>query len=142
MFVETRDQAREFFLCVWTKMGNKQALEPLESLVARVITEHPQYHAVLEHPHRALEAEFDGNDGRSNPFLHMGLHVALVEQLQTDRPAGIRASYKRLLLTHADDSHRVEHRMMDCLAQALFEAANQGNAPDQNAYLQAVQGLS
>ena len=142
MFVETRDDSREFFLRVWRKMGSNDAMEPLEMLIAQVITEHPEFHATLENPAHALEAEYASPDQRPNPFLHMGLHIALVEQLQTDRPQGIRVVYQRLLARCANDAHSVQHRMIDCLAQALYEAGDRGGVPDQDAYLAHLQRLS
>ncbi len=135
MFVESRNDSREFFFGVWRKMSARQPLEPLEALVARIIGEHPEYHAVLEQPGRALEEDFTG---KANPFLHMGLHIALIEQLQTDRPPGVRSAYQRLLAAFGDDAHAVEHRMMDCLAEVLWEAGAGGRAPDEQAYLAAL----
>ena len=141
MFVETRDQSREYFLRVWHKMNSGEALQPLEAVIARVIGDHPEYHGSLNAPHGVLERDFDGADGRTNPFLHMGLHIAIVEQLQTDRPGGIRQAYQQLLSASGDDSHAVEHRMMECLARSLWQAGAEGGAPDERSYLADIQRL-
>ena len=89
MFVESRDESRQFFFTVWEKMAHGEALSPLEALIAEVIRAHPEYHRVLGQGERALARDFAAGD--TNPFLHMGLHMAVIEQLQTDRPPGIRA---------------------------------------------------
>jgi len=141
MFVESRDQAREFFLRVWGKMATHEACEPLEALVAQIIAAHPEYHNVLADSKRALATDFDDLDRVGNPFLHMGLHIALIEQLQTDRPAGLRDLYQRLLAHELQDKHRVEHGIMECLAKALAQAGDGGTAPDETAYLESVQRL-
>ena len=90
---------------------------------------------------RALATDFDALDRLGNPFLHMGLHIALIEQLQTDRPAGIRELYQRLLVQEFQDTHRVEHAIMECLAKALARAGENAAPPDEIAYLESVQRL-
>ncbi|MEQ8232264.1 MAG: DUF1841 family protein [Gammaproteobacteria bacterium] len=142
MFVEDRNESREFFLRVWRRMQAGEALEPLEQIIADVIAAHPEYHATLGAPAAAREAEFDGSDGRSNPFLHMGLHIALVEQLQTDRPPGIRAAYQALMMAAGGDTHTVEHRIIDCLAHELWQAGQEGRGPDALVYLDNVRRLA
>ncbi len=142
MLVGTRDEAREFFLHVWRKMSARENMEPLEQLLAQVISEHPEYHATLDDPDGALHKDFDGAGAAPNPFLHMGLHIALIEQLQTDRPAGIRALYQQLLRGGANDSHAVEHRMMECLGESLWQASRDGVAPDEGAYLERLRRLA
>ena len=81
MFVASRDQSRQFFFAVWDKMAHDRALAPLEAIVAGVIRAHPEYHRLLGQADAALTRDFDPADASANPFLHMGLHVALVEQL-------------------------------------------------------------
>lgn len=139
MFVESRDQSRQFFFVVWRKLASGEALSPLESLVAGVIKAHPEYHRTLGEGERALDRDFDA--GQPNPFLHMGLHVALIEQLQTDRPAGVKAIHQGLVMQAAGDVHAAEHRMLDCLAQVLWAASQRGTAPDEQDYLARLKAL-
>ena len=133
MFVESRDQSRQFFFAVWEKMARGEALSPLENLIAEIIRAHPEYHRVLGQGERALERDFGAGD--TNPFLHMGLHVALVEQLQTDRPPGIMALYKQLVTQESHDVHGLEHRIMEQLAAVLWAASQRGAMPDEQDYL-------
>lgn len=142
MFIETRDDARGFFLRVWQKMTADMPMEQLEALVAEVIRAHPEYHPALRDSERALADDFDAAStaATSNPFLHMGLHIALVEQLQTDRPPGIRSAYQQL---HAliGDAHETEHRMMDYLAEEIRRAGQDGRPPDPDAYLRRLRRM-
>ena len=138
MFVESRDESRQFFIQTWQKMTAKQALEPLEALIARIIVEHPEYHAVLSAPGQTLDDEYLSEDGRSNPFLHMGLHVALQEQLQSDRPPGIVALYQKLLRRWNHDVHDTEYKMIECLAESLWQAGRSGSMPDERRYLECL----
>ena len=108
-------------------------LEPLERVLAEVVADHPEYHAVLESAD-ALTREFPPEAGGSNPFMHMGLHVAIREQLATDRPPGIRELYTTLQSRFAN-RHRIEHALMEVLAETLWDAQRAGAAPDEAHYL-------
>ena len=134
-----RDDLRRAYVVAWSKSRAGRPLEPLERLLAEVIAEHPEYHLTLESPD-ALEREFPPEQGRSNPFLHMGLHVAIREQLATDRPPGLRTLYAKLLPRFAD-AHRLEHALMECLAETLWDAQRTGSVPDDARYLSRVRRL-
>lgn len=140
MFSQDRNPMRQFFVDAWRKQRGGQPMQPLEVLVAEVIADHPEYHAQLEHPEPDLARDFSGATGESNPFLHMGMHISLREQLGADRPAGIRDLYQRMRSTAAD-AHECEHRMMDCLEKTLWEAQSAGRAPDEQTYLACLRQL-
>jgi len=132
-------ELRRRYFDAWQRRLSNLPLEPLDAQIVSVIELHPEYHALMESLD-SLARPFAVEQGRVNPFLHMGLHLALREQLGTDRPAGIRQEYQRLTRTTAD-SHEVEHRMIDVLAQALWEAQRAGLAPDERLYLERLRGL-
>ena len=139
LYGSDRDDLRRAWVDAWSKARAGQPLEPMERLLAEVIAEHPEHHPALESP-GALESEFSPEAGRTNPFLHMGLHVAIREQLATDRPPGVRELYAKLLPRYAD-AHRLEHALMGCLAETLWEAQREGTAPDEARYLERVRRL-
>ncbi|MCY4351200.1 MAG: DUF1841 family protein [Thiotrichales bacterium] len=139
LYGNDRDDLRRAWVDAWSKSRAGQPLEPMERLLAEVIAEHPEYHPALETP-AALEREFTPEAGRTNPFLHMGLHVAIREQLATDRPPGARALYAKLLPRYPD-AHRLEHALMDCLAETLWDAQREGARPDEDRYLARVRRL-
>ncbi|MEW6648379.1 MAG: DUF1841 family protein [Pseudomonadota bacterium] len=136
LFGNDRTALRRFYLEAWRKLRDNQPLEPLERQVAEVVSEHPEYHALLE-SEDTLVQDYTPEMGQSNPFLHMGMHLAIREQLGGDRPAGIVTAYRTLLL-RLGDAHTVEHHMMECLGQALWEAQRAGRAPDEAAYLDCL----
>ena len=147
MFAETRDQTRSFFYDVWRKISTSEALSPLETIVADVIKKHPEYHKTLD---SLVKDSFDLNESNDsinmdNPFLHMGLHIALVEQLQSDRPKGVRRVYsqiiEKLAAADANGLHDAEHRIMQCLSDTLWSAGRSGHAPDEDVYLENLQKL-
>lgn len=140
MLDNSRTDTRRFFFDVWRQMKAGAALEGMASLVREVIALHPEYHALLEDGPRVIARDFGGAPPEHNPFLHMGLHIALREQLGTDRPSGVGAEYARLMLG-APDPHEVEHRMIECLATELWQAQSAGRMPDEQAYLAALRKL-
>lgn len=134
-----RDELRQRYVLAWKRRCEGLPLEPLDAQIADVIELHPEYQPLLEDP-EALQREFTVEQGRINPFLHMGLHLGLREQLATNRPAGIRQEHERLA-RKLGDGHEAEHRMIEMLAEALWEAQRAGRAPDELAYLEKIRRL-
>lgn len=135
-----RDELRRLYLEAWRKLKAGAPLEPLEAQIAAVIAEHPEYVPWLESGEEALAADFTPEGGRENPFLHMALHLAIRDQVATDRPQGI-ARLQRELAQRLGDAHAAEHAMMEALAETLWEAQRGGGAPDERAYLQRLEQL-
>ena len=140
MFGQDRQQMRRFFRTTWQKRTNGEALQPLEQLVAVVIEQHPEYHRELD-DEASLARDYTPEDGQTNPWLHMGMHISLGEQLGADRPSGIRDAYQRAVAQYGD-RHAAEHAMMECLGVALWEAQRNNRAPDENAYLECLKRLT
>lgn len=139
-FSQDRDQIRRFYVESWRKAREGLPLEPLEQLIADVVAAHPEYHALLEHADKALGREYLPAQGEGNPFMHMGMHIAIREQVGTNRPPGVRAAHRRL--TRATGSELdAEHLMMEALAETLWEAQRAGAPPDEQAYLQRLAEL-
>lgn len=140
MFGGDRDQMRRFFVQVWQKAQAGEALEPMERIVADVIGGHPEYQPLLTGNEAVLGRDYTPEEGQTNPFLHMGLHIALREQAGADRPPGIAALIEQLAL-HLGDRLEAEHRLMEPLGAALWSAQRNNEAPDEQAYLEAVREL-
>lgn len=139
MFGQQRDQFRQVFVDVWRKHCHGAPLEPLEQAIAGVIGAHPEYQEMLAEP-TSLTREYPAEGEDSNPFLHMGMHITIIEQITSDRPAGIRAAYDDLRGRFAD-THGLEHAMMQCLAESLLEARERNRPPDEQRYLACVRLL-
>lgn len=141
MFVQDRDTGRRIFFEIWRKYQEKlTVLEPLEELILGVILDHTEYHPLLQDPDSNLGQEFTPEMGQSNPFLHMGMHIAIQEQVSTDRPTGITILYQQLL-KRSSDRHGLEHRMMECLGESLWLAQRNNTMPDEAAYLECLKGI-
>lgn len=141
MFNQDRHQLRQAYHLVWQKMQNDaHSMTALEQQIASVIQLHPEYHALLGSTEESSQ-EFPPELGHTNPYLHMGLHIALQEQIMTDRPVGIRRCYQELLAKTTDE-HQIMHQMIDCLAETLWQAQRDQTAPDEIAYLDRLRQLS
>ena len=130
-----RDQLRRAWLEAWRKHHGGLPLEPLEAQLADVIEAHPEYHHLLDAGQEAAWRDWLPEGGESNPFLHMGLHMAVREAVATDRPPGIRPLYVELAALAASP-HEAEHDLLDCLAETLWEAQRDRRPPDEAAFLE------
>ncbi len=140
MLINDRSEARNHFYNVWQKMQQRLPLQPMEAIIADVIALHPEYHQYLEEPEASIDEDFKPELGNTNPFLHMGMHIALKEQQSTDRPAGVVTIYSKLL-KKLGNPHDVEHSMMECLGETLWLANRDNKLPDEQYYLQCLQRL-
>lgn len=136
MFNPSREQVRQFFCDAWRKHRQKQILEGAEATAADLIAQHPEYHALLENPERALEQEYTPENGQMNPFLHLSLHLAIADQISIDQPPGIRAAY--FALRQRLEVHDCEHAILECLGETLWRAQRDGAALDAEHYLDCV----
>ncbi len=137
IFGQDRDELRKMYADAWRKRCDDEPLTALEAQIAQVIEDHPEYQGAVT---RDLEREFTVEGGETNPFLHMGLHLGIREQVATNRPPGIAGVFQDLA-ARSGDAHIAEHRMIDCLAETLWEAQRQNRMPDDVAYLERLRRL-
>lgn len=130
---------RALFFSSWLKYRQNQPLLPLEQQLVDVIIAHPEYQAVLEAEPSNGETYFP-ELGQSNPFLHMGLHLAIQDQVTTNRPEGITTLYQQLINKYVDKT-LVEHLLMEQLAECLWQAQRNQRMPDEMSYLTACRQL-
>jgi hypothetical protein len=137
IFGQDRNELRKMYADAWEKYLAKAPLSPLQAQIAQVIAEHPEYHATVAGD---LQKDFTVEAAETNPFLHMGLHLGIREQVSTNRPAGIRLVFEQLARRFGDPLE-AEHRMIDCLAEALWEAQRSQRPPDELHYLESLRKL-
>lgn len=121
LFNPSREDVRRFFCEARRKARERLPLTPLETIAAHWIDAHPEYHALLDDPERALTADYSPERGESNPFLHLAMHLTLEEQVGIDQPAGIRALLVQLA-ARTGDAHAAAHEAMECLGRVIWEA--------------------
>lgn len=130
----SRDELRRAYSEAWRKHRERAPLTPLEAMLADLIGIHPEYQSVVQDADTALAFEPAAAAATENPFLHLGLHMAVREQVAIDRPPGVRDLHRRLQ-AHYGDVHGAEHVLMEALAEALWEAQRSGRPPDESQYL-------
>lgn len=132
----SREDIRKVYYDVWQKMQqNTQVFEPMETIISDIIKLHPEYHKLLDTPD-ALQKDFTPEDGQTNPFLHMGMHIAIREQISNNRPIGIKAHYMKRCKTA--ELHDIEHSMMECLAKTMWEAQRNNQDFDEAGYMECI----
>lgn len=141
MFAPTRDEARRLFFESWRKFKAGIALEGLESTVVGVLAAHPEYHAILDRPEHYIDADYSPDAGQVNPFLHLSLHLAVEEQLSIDQPRGIRGRYQALV-AGLQSEHHAKHRILECLAETIWQAQRNRGAFDERVYFDCLDRLA
>ncbi len=138
LFNPSRDQVREFFFNTWLKFKQSLALEGIEKIGVQVIQMHPEYHAILDNSARFMHQQYFPEMGETNPFLHMSLHLSILEQISINQPIGIAKIYQQLIQHHQDE-HDAQHQLLDCLAETLWQAQRNQQALDAEYYMQLMQ---
>lgn len=136
MFGSTREELRKEYLTAWRNHQQNKPLQPHQILIVAVLQMHPEYQSQIDD--QAIEyKDFDGSDGQTNPFLHMGMHIAIHEQLKIGLPKGIGAIHQKLS-RKLGDIHAAEHRMLECLGETLWTAQRDKREPDMGHYVNCL----
>jgi hypothetical protein len=138
IFSQDKQQLRQMYADAWHKAQGLEALSPLEEQIAKVIEDHPEYQTTLTE--EGIGKSFTPEKGKTNPFLHMGLHLAVRDQLATNRPPGILNIFQQLIRQYSNQ-HELEHRLLDCLAETLWEAQKRNAPPDEQEYLERLRKI-
>jgi hypothetical protein len=138
MFSPSQADVRRFFCSVYAKALARQPLEAIETIASHWMDEHPEYAQDFADVDAALATMGNVQEGRTNPFLHLSMHLSITEQCSIDQPRGIRQAVE--LLNHRRDSlHQAHHEAMDCLGKMLWESQQAGRPPDGESYVACVQ---
>ena len=137
MYQPSQHDVRRFFCETWRKQTAGLPLTPMECMAADWISQHPEYHADLSDLDAALAASFSVEDGKTNPFLHLSMHLSITEQCSIDQPTGIRQAVG-LLASRRGSLHAAQHEVMESLGEMVWASQRSGLPPDGHAYIDAV----
>jgi Domain of unknown function (DUF1841) len=137
MFQPSQADVRRFFCATFAKQREGRVLDAMEDIAARWISEHPQYHADLADEAAAQAMQFTVEEGRTNPFLHLSMHLTIHEQTSIDQPTGMRQAVQ-LLAAKRNSLHEAHHEVMECLGDMIWTSQRSGLPPDGQAYIDAV----
>jgi hypothetical protein len=132
MFSPSQHDVRTFFCETYRKQLAGELLTPLEALASDWIADHPEYHAELSNVDAALAASYQVEEGRTNPFLHLAMHLSITEQL-----SGIKQAFE-LLAHRLGSAHEAQHEVMECLGEMIWTSQRSGLPPDGEAYIDCV----
>ena len=130
---------RKFFHQAWEKFTKKQPLDPMESIAATIISNHPEFHDFFSSMD-SLEAVITPESGNINPYLHVAHHLAIIEQINSNSPVGARTIYQQLIKREKDE-HLVQHLMMSVLAEWLSDISNSRKEMNEHDYISALKKL-
>lgn len=137
MFNPSQEDVRRFFCETFRKYDAKEILTPLETIAADWISQHPEYFDDLRNVDAALQRDYSIDSGKTNPFLHLSMHLTIAEQVTINQPHGVRVAYEAL--AHKKNSiHEAHHDMMECLGEMIWNSQRSGTPPDGNAYINAL----
>jgi len=141
LFGNNRDQLRQMYRDALEKSEKGVPMSALETQIADVLSLHPEYHKAVapssHHSGDALDKDYLPESGEANPFMHMSLHLAVRDQLATNRPNGVRKAYTDLCeLTQ--DPHQAEHVLCEAMGEELWQSQRNRTPPDEQRYLQRV----
>jgi hypothetical protein len=137
MFTPSQHDVRRFFCEAYRKFITKEILTPIEVIASDWIQEHPEYFDDLRDVEAALAADYSIENGQTNPFLHLSMHLSISEQVSVDQPRGVRLAFQQLSVRH-NSAHTAHHEMMECLGEMIWQSQRSGLPPDGEAYIQSL----
>jgi hypothetical protein len=137
MFAPSQQDVRRFFCEAYAKARQGSPMTALEIVAADWIGQHPEYHADLADLDAALAAIYAVDEGRTNPFLHLSMHLSISEQVSIDQPPGIRQAVD-MLTARRSSAHAAHHEVMECLGDMMWTSQRSGLPPDGAQYIACV----
>jgi hypothetical protein len=137
MFNPSQSDVRRFFCAVYNKWLVKETMDGIETIAALWIAEHPEYHDDLSDAEAAVAHDYTVDAGRTNPFLHLSMHLSISEQCSIDQPRGIQSAVETLT-TKLDSLHEAHHVAMEALGSMMWESQRSGAPPDGEAYIESI----
>lgn len=144
MFNPSQEDVRRYFCAAFAKSQQVLPLEPLETIAALWIAEHPEYYPALTNVDAAVAAVYSTEPTplqAGNPFLHLSMHLSISEQCSIDQPQGIQTAVAQLA-ERKNSIHDAQHAVMECLGAMLWESQRSGRPPDGAAYVEAIKRLT
>ena len=137
MFTPSQHDVRRFFCEAYRKHRGQEILSPIEAIARDWIMQHPEYQDALADAEQAVAADYSVEQGRTNPFLHLSMHLSITEQISIDQPPGIRAAFQQLAQRRGSE-HDAHHEIMECLGEMIWNAQRSGQPPDGAVYIDSI----
>lgn len=139
MFNPSVNDVRNFFFTTYEKGVEHAVLTDLEKIAYSVILEHSEYHQVLNNRDKYFGYSWLPEAGETNPFLHLSMHLSILEQLSINQPFGLKELYLELCVKYGNE-HEAQHQVIDCLGEMIWQSQHNNMQPDPQVYLQCLRG--
>lgn len=133
----SQHDVRRFFCEVLSRTREGLPLDAMQVLAADWVQAHPEYHDDLRDADAAVAATYDPQTGRTNPFLHLSMHMSIAEQCSVDQPRGVREVVQSLA-ARLGSLHDAHHLAMEALGEMLWTSQRSGLPPDGQAYVERL----
>ncbi len=133
----SQHDVRRFFCETHQRVRANLPLESMQAVAAPWIDAHPEYHNELSDVEAAVAKSYSVEDGRTNPFLHLSMHVTISEQYAVDQPRGVKQALD-LLAARLGSMHDAHHVAMEALGEMIWQSQRSGLPPDGQAYMDSL----
>lgn len=137
MFNISQKEVRIFFCEAYRKQQTQEILSPLEVIASKWLAKHPEYEDDLKDVQIALNTDYSMEDRRTNPFLHLSMHLSIDEQILINQPVGI-SSIAKALIKKMNSEHRAHHQIMSCLGEMVWSSQRSGLPPNNRTYINCI----
>ncbi len=137
MFSPSQLDVRKFFLGSYNKAKANIILTDIENIAYSVILEHPEYDFIFHDQDKYLNYQWYPEVGEINPFLHLSMHLSIIEQISINQPLGIKDLFDEMC-HKTKDRHKSYHELIECLGEMLWQSQKYGTEPDPNLYLMCI----
>lgn len=138
MYGNSRNEIREIYFSCWANRDTPEKLEPVQKQILAIMIEHPEYHAMFNAPEQYTDADYTPENGQTNPFLHLGLHLAIRDQVKLNNPKGIEELYNAYVKKCGGNHLDAEHQIIESFASILWESMRYQREFDNEKYLEAL----
>lgn len=133
-----KNLSRRHLRTIWKKAQAGETLEDEESLLAKIMQQHPEYDPLWAHLDELPDAEIKQRD--VNPVLHVQFHLLVENQIAQKNPPEVSQTIKTLL-HQGSTRHEAIHAVAAILAEEIYTMLQQMCPFDEKGYLRRLKRL-
>ncbi|MEK7249331.1 MAG: DUF1841 family protein [Bacteroidota bacterium] len=107
---------------LWTRVKLGETLEGEDKAFGDLLMQHKEYYSTWDAADKLMDKEYD-TETEVNPFAHLALDAAVVNQLDNANPPQVKETYERLTLQGASHLAAI-HSIAYELATEIWQAGH------------------
>jgi hypothetical protein len=123
---------------IWEAWQRGDKLEGEELILAAIMNEHDEWHAMWARADEVNDAELEEEGG--NPFLHIVMHQIVKTQMDGELPVA-RATFETLI-ERGFDAHEAVHRIAAVLVEELHTVLSRKRSFNEARYVRKLKTLA